>query len=101
MAILQVTLLTPGRILWGKFFASWVAALAFLVTSAPFLVIAVVLGGMTPGHILVSLLMLAVELGVVCGSLGRWTDVAGLACPADPVRKADPGNPHRLIPHLT
>ncbi|MCZ2404537.1 ABC transporter permease [Paenarthrobacter sp. Z7-10] len=67
LAILQVTLLTPGQILWGKFLASWIAALAFLVSSAPFLVIAVVLGGMTPGHILVSLGMLAVELAVVCG----------------------------------
>lgn len=67
LAILQVTLLTPGQILWGKFFAAWVAALAFLVTSVPFLLVGVVLGGMTPGHILVALLMLAVELGVVCG----------------------------------
>ncbi len=67
LAILQVTLLTPGQILWGKFFAAWAAALAFLVTSVPFLLVGVVLGGMTAGHILVALLMLAVELGVVCG----------------------------------
>jgi ABC-type transport system involved in multi-copper enzyme maturation permease subunit len=76
LAILQVTLLTPGQILWGKFAASWIAALAFLVTSAPFLVIAVVLGGMTPGHILVSLGMLAVELAVVC-AIG--VGISGLA----------------------
>ncbi|MFJ5955890.1 ABC transporter permease [Paenarthrobacter sp. NPDC092416] len=67
LAILQVTLLTPGQILWGKFFAAWLAGLAFLVTSTPFLVFGVIQGGMTPGHVLVSLLMLAVELGVVCG----------------------------------
>jgi ABC-type transport system involved in multi-copper enzyme maturation permease subunit len=66
LAILQVTLLQPGQILWGKFFAAWLAALAFLVTSTPFLVIGVVLGGMTPGHVLVALLMLAVEVGIVC-----------------------------------
>ena len=66
LAILQVTLLQPGQILWGKFFAAWVAALAFLVASTPFLVIGVALGGMTPGHVLVALLMLAVEVGVVC-----------------------------------
>jgi ABC-type transport system involved in multi-copper enzyme maturation permease subunit len=66
LAILQVTLLRPGQILWGKFFAAWAAALAFLVVSAPFLVIGVALGGMTPGHVLVALLMLAVEVGVVC-----------------------------------
>ncbi len=66
LAILQVTLLRPGQILWGKFFAAWAAALAFLVGSAPFLVIGVALGGMTPGHVVVALLMLAVEVGVVC-----------------------------------
>jgi len=66
LAILQVTLLRPGQILWGKFFAAWVAALAFLVTSTPFLIIGVALGGMTPGHVLVALLMLAVEVGIVC-----------------------------------
>jgi ABC-type transport system involved in multi-copper enzyme maturation permease subunit len=66
LAILQVTLLQPGQILWGKFFAAWFAALAFLVASTPFLVIGVALGGMTPGHVLVALLMLAVEVGVVC-----------------------------------
>ncbi|QHK21465.1 ABC transporter permease subunit [Pseudarthrobacter psychrotolerans] len=66
LAILQVTLLRPGQILWGKFFAAWAAALAFLVASTPFLVTGVALGGMTPGHVLVALLMLAVEVGVVC-----------------------------------
>jgi ABC-type transport system involved in multi-copper enzyme maturation permease subunit len=65
LAILQVTLLRPGQILWGKFFAAWAAALAFLVASTPFLVIGVALGGMTPGHVVVALLMLAVEVGVV------------------------------------
>ena len=38
LAIMQVTLLRPGQILWGKFLASWVAALAFLVVSVPFLI---------------------------------------------------------------
>jgi len=66
LAILQVTLLELGQILWGKFFAAWAAALAFLVASTPFLVIGVALGGMTPGHVLVALLMLALEVGVVC-----------------------------------
>lgn len=66
LAILQVTLLRPGQILWGKFFAAWAAALAFLVASTPFLVIGVALGGMTAGHVVVALLVLAVEVGVVC-----------------------------------
>ncbi|MCU1516323.1 MAG: hypothetical protein JWQ75_1044, partial [Pseudarthrobacter sp.] len=38
----------------------------FLVASTPFLVIGVALGGMTPGHVIVALLMLAVEVGIVC-----------------------------------
>lgn len=67
LAILQVTLLTPGQILWGKFCAAWLAAIAFLAVSAPFLIFAVLLGGLTPGHVLVSLLMLAVEVAVICG----------------------------------
>ncbi|XAS68593.1 ABC transporter permease subunit [Micrococcaceae bacterium Sec5.7] len=66
LAILQITLLTPGQLLWGKFFAAWLAALAFLAASTPFLIIGVVLGGMTPGHVFVALLMLAIEVGVVC-----------------------------------
>ncbi|WP_426302040.1 ABC transporter permease [Arthrobacter sp. R-11] len=67
LAILQITLLTPGQILWGKFCAAWLAAIAFLAASAPFLIFAVLLGGLTPGHVLVSLVMLAVEVAVICG----------------------------------
>lgn len=67
LAILQVTLISPGQLLWGKFLASWVVSLAFLVTSAPFLLIGMLLGNMTAGHILVALGMLALELAVVCG----------------------------------
>ena len=66
LAILQVTLLDPGQILWGKFLAAWLAALAFLVASTPFLVVGVALGGLTPGYVLVSVLMLAAEVAVVC-----------------------------------
>lgn len=76
LAILQVTLLEPGQILWGKFLASWLAALAFLVASAPFLIWAVILGGLAPEYVIVSLLMLAVEVGVVC-ALG--TGISALA----------------------
>jgi len=66
LAILQVTLLRPGQILCGKFLASWIAGLAFLVASVPFLVIGVLQGGVGIGEILVSILMIAVEIGVVC-----------------------------------
>jgi len=66
LAIMQVTLLRPGQILWGKFLASWIAGLAFLVVSTPFLLFGILQGGLGAGHILVALLMLAIELGVVC-----------------------------------
>ncbi|MHA7145765.1 ABC transporter permease [Arthrobacter sp. TmT3-37] len=66
LAILQVTLLTPGQLLTGKWLASWVGSLAFLVLSCPFIFWALALGGVNAQEAIVSLLMLAVELGVVC-----------------------------------
>jgi ABC-type transport system involved in multi-copper enzyme maturation permease subunit len=66
LAIMQVTLLRTGQLLWGKFLASWLAALAFLVVSVPFLVFGILQGGLGAGRILIALLMLAIELGVVC-----------------------------------
>ena len=66
LAIMQVTLLRPGQLLWGKFLASWIAALAFLVASVPFLIFGIAQGGLGVGYILIALLMLAIELGVVC-----------------------------------
>lgn len=66
LAIMQVTLLKPGQLLWGKFLASWIAALAFLLVSVPFLIFGIAQGGVSVGYILVGLLMLACELGVVC-----------------------------------
>ena len=66
LAILQVTLLRPGQILAGKWLASWVASMGFLVASIPFLLWALALGGVQPLSALVALVMLAVELGIVC-----------------------------------
>ena len=66
LAILQVTLLKPGQILAGKWLASWVASLAFLVASVPFLVWGLALGGVRPLSAVVAVVMLAVELGIVC-----------------------------------
>lgn len=65
LAILQITLLTPGQILWGKWLASWVASLAFLLVSSPFIFWALALGGVNPAEAFISLLMLSVELGIV------------------------------------
>lgn len=66
LAIMQVTLLRPGQLLWGKFLASWVVSLTFLVVSVPFLIHGIAQGGLGAGYILFALLMLALELGVVC-----------------------------------
>ena len=66
LAILQVTLLTPGQLLTGKWLASWAGSLAFLVLSTPFIFWALFLGGVDAQEAVVSLLMLALELGVVC-----------------------------------
>lgn len=76
LAILQITLLKPGQILWGKWLASWVASLAFLVLSMPFIFWALALGGVNPVESLVSLLMLSIELGLIC-ALG--TGISALA----------------------
>ncbi|MGO2542740.1 MAG: ABC transporter permease [Specibacter sp.] len=66
LAILQVTLLRPGQLLSGKFLASWIVSLAFLVVSVPFLIFGIAQGGLGVAYIFVALLLLAIELGVVC-----------------------------------
>jgi ABC-2 type transport system permease protein len=65
LATTQVTLVTTGQIVIGKFLASWITALAFLAASVPFLIYASLVGGLTVPTVLVSLVILAVELGVV------------------------------------
>lgn len=66
LAILQVTLLSPFEIVLGKLLASWVAALAFLVVSVPFIGIAVGLGGTPVVAMFVCLGVLALLLAAVC-----------------------------------
>lgn len=65
LATTQVTLVTTWQLILGKFLAAWITALAFLVASVPFLVFAVLSGGMRADTIAVSTLVLALELGVV------------------------------------
>jgi ABC-type transport system involved in multi-copper enzyme maturation permease subunit len=65
LATTQITLITTGQIVIGKFLAAWAAALAFLVASLPFILFASLLGGLSPLTVFVSALILAVELGVV------------------------------------
>ena len=64
LATTQVTLITTGQLVLGKFLAAWVSALAFLVVSLPFIVVAVALGGLSPLTILTSALVLVAELGI-------------------------------------
>jgi ABC-2 type transport system permease protein len=65
LATTQVTLVSTGQIVMGKFLAAWITALAFLVASVPFLVYAWLVGGLSVGAIVVSIVILAVELGIV------------------------------------
>lgn len=65
LATTQVTLITTGQLVMGKFVAAWITALAFLAASVPFLFFAVVLGEVSVATILMSVLVLAAELGVV------------------------------------
>lgn len=65
LATTQVTLVSTTQLVLGKFVAAWITALAFLAAALPFLVFALVLGGASPDTAIVSILVLAAELGVV------------------------------------
>ena len=65
LATTQVTLVTTGQLLLGKFLAAWTAALAFLAVAAPFLLIALVAGGVAPGVVLTAVAVTVLELGVI------------------------------------
>lgn len=64
LATTQVTLISTGQLVLGKFVAAWITALAFLAAALPFLIFGVTLGQVSPGTIAVSVLVLAAELGV-------------------------------------
>ncbi len=64
LATTQVTLISTWQIVIGKFLASWVTALAFLVAALPFLIFTVIVG-VDPITVIVSVLILAAELGIV------------------------------------
>lgn len=65
LATTQVTLITTWQLILGKFFAAWITALAFLVASLPFLIYAVASGGVATKTLITSIIILAIELGVV------------------------------------
>ena len=66
LATLQVTLLSAAEIVIGKLVASWLAALAFLGASLPFIVWALAAGGVRVMALVVTVLVLALILAVVC-----------------------------------
>jgi len=65
LATTQVTLITTWQLILGKFLAAWITALAFLVASLPFLIYAVASGGVAKKTLVTSIIILAIELGVV------------------------------------
>ncbi|NYI59226.1 ABC transporter permease [Cellulomonas soli] len=67
LATLQVTLLTPAEIAMGKLLAAWVASLAFLAISVPFLALALAFGGTPVWAIVRVVVLVALLLVAVCG----------------------------------
>ncbi|MET0990508.1 MAG: ABC transporter permease [Glaciihabitans sp.] len=65
LATTQVTLVTTGQIVVGKFLAAWITALAFLAAAVPFILYASLVGGLSVITVVVSIAVLAAELGVV------------------------------------
>jgi ABC-2 type transport system permease protein len=65
LATTQVTLVTTPQLVLGKFLAAWISALAFLAAAVPFILWSFAIGGTDPGVVVVSILVLAFELGVV------------------------------------
>jgi ABC-type transport system involved in multi-copper enzyme maturation permease subunit len=65
LATTQVTLITTWQLILGKFLASWITALAFLVAALPFLLLSLLSGDVYWDTILVSVVILALELAVV------------------------------------
>lgn len=65
LATTQVTLISTGQLVLGKFGAAWITALAFLAAAVPFLLFAVTLGQVSLATVAVSVLVLAAELGVI------------------------------------
>jgi ABC-2 type transport system permease protein len=73
LATLQVTLLSASEIGLGKLAAAWGAALTFLVLTLPVVVWAYVEGGLPIVNAAVSLLVVALLLGVVCAISQAWS----------------------------
>ncbi len=65
LATTQVTLVSAPQIVIGKFLAAWTIALTFLAAALPFVILAVVVGGVPFLTLVSSLGVLVIELGIV------------------------------------
>ncbi|MGM1017404.1 MAG: ABC transporter permease [Actinomycetota bacterium] len=65
LAPIQVTMATTGDVMLGKLLAAIATGAAFLLVSLPFLLVAVLAGGVTPEMFVVSILVLAAEIVIV------------------------------------
>jgi len=75
LATLQITLLSAAEIVLGKLLAAWLASLAFLAVSLPFVIWSFAAGGTPPLALLTTLLLLAVMLAVVCAIGLGWSAI--------------------------
>ncbi len=66
LATLQTTLLTPLEIALGKLLAAWGTALVFLAVTLPLVAWCMFEGGVAIGRVAITLLVVALLLGVVC-----------------------------------
>jgi ABC-2 type transport system permease protein len=73
LATLQVTRLSASEIGLGKLFAAWGAALIFLALTLPVVGWAMVEGGLPLLNVVVTLLVVALLLGVVCALSQAWS----------------------------
>lgn len=75
LATLQVTLLTPTEIALGKLAAAWGVSLVFVLVATPMAASTLFMGGVGVGRLLVTLLVVAVVLGVVAAISQCWSAV--------------------------
>ena len=65
LAPVQVTLVSTGQIVFGKFLAAWITGLAFVIVAVPFLALTAIAGAVSPATLAVSIAVLLVEIAVV------------------------------------
>jgi len=73
LATLQVTLLTPTEIALGKLAAAWGVSLVFLLVAMPMAISTLFMGGVGAARLGVTVLVVAVLLGVVAAIAQCWS----------------------------